>query len=397
MKNLLIILFIAAFLAITAVVSHNYFDELRNGGPSGENLVANSALEHPQPNDAKKPYGWQNGRWGDNIVRFDYLESGGINNSRAVKVALSRYRSGDAKWYFDYIKVQGGQRYRFTDWYRSDANSTVTLYTDTENTVLNLNIPPAENWTRIEITFAMPVDTTRATVFHLLSSNGNLTTDNYSLAPVGFEETERGFRSGIVSFVFVSGKPDAYWSAAKTIGMEPYYWKGTFYVKPEFAADDPKYYRDGRFIDRIAWFGNEMGLDTASLGNGSDLKEIDKKIAIAKARWQITGPIASPAQTNKIPEDIVNLSDYGSILILEDGINTPAGFNRYRLFSINGDTIDLSEFEKTVTQANQEGSWLIIRYCGAPPKDQLDWLLANGINPVTVKEALEEIEPQLPD
>ena len=133
------------------------------------------------------------------------------------------------------------------------------------------------------------------------------------------------------------------------------------------------------------------------MGNDSELKAVEKEIAIAKARWQITDPIASPAKTNKIPKDILNLSDHSSIIVPEDGMNTPAGFDRHRLLSINGDTMSLSEFEKTVDQAIKEGSWLIIRYRGAPPKNQLDWLLANGINPITVKEALQEIEPQLPD
>ena len=393
----MIFLFVAAFLAITAVVSHNYFDELRNSGPSGENLIINSALEHPQPNDPQKPYGWQNGHCGNNLARFDYLENGGINNSRAVKVSLSRYRSGDAKWYFDYVKVRGGQRYRFSDWYLSDTNTTITLYTDTENSVLNLAVPPARNWTKTEITFAMPVDATRATVFHLLSSNGNLTTDGHTLAPVGFEETEHSFHNGMVSLVFISGSPQAYWNATKTIGTKPYYWKGTFYVKPEFAADNPKHYLDGRLIDRIAWTGNEIGLDAGSLYDANDQKKAKNGIYLAKIRWQTSGSLAYPAGKDPISEHILDPSDYESSLGQKEGINALVGFNRYDLLSVDGNAMDISEFERTVSQAYRQKSWLIIRYRVAPPKEHLDWLLANQIDPITVKEALQEIEPQLPD
>jgi len=396
MKNILIVLLVASLLAAVAMVSHGYFEKLRQGGTAGENLIANSALEHPQPKDIKKPYGWQNGHWGENHADFKYLETGGINNSRAVKIWISSYRGGDAKWYFDYIKVRGGQRYRFSDWYKSDANTTVALCTDTENLILNLMVPPAANWSKTETTFTMPLDATRATVFHLLSANGNLTTDNYNFAPVGFEETDRSFRAPLVSLIFIGGDPQKYWAATKTIGMKPYYWKATFYVRPVFALDDGKYSPNGLMIDRIGWFGNEIALDI-SANDPDRAQKMGTALAIAKTRWQVTGSIAFPPEVQNFSENSLNLSDFTSGLGLENGVNLPSGFDRYGLMSINGDKLDTDDFKKTMDQAIKNKAWLIIRYRGVPPKDHLDWLLANNIDPLPICEALEEIKPQLPD
>ena len=397
MKTALIIVMAAVILAGVAMKSHGYFEEMRKDGPAGSNLVANSGLEYPQPEDIKNPYGWQNGHWGNNRAKFTYLKTGGINNSRAIQVSISRYRDGDAKWYFDYIGVHGGQRYRFSDWYRSDNNSTLTLCTDSENTILNASIAPAANWTKVEETFTMPKDATRATVFHLLSGNGNLTTDSYSFAPVGFEEDKRNFKSTMISLVFIDGDPQKYWNAAKTIGREPYYWKATFYVEPVWASDNEKFYDGGRMIDRVGWSGNEIGINIGS-ENMDDAQKIGTWIIAAKNRWQAYRSIALPhSLTGGNKQSISNISDFDSNLGKDRGYNVPSGFDKYNLVSVDGNNLSLDDFKKTISQASDEKAWIIIRYRDAPPKDQLDWLLANGLNPAPISETLEEILPQLPD
>jgi hypothetical protein len=64
------------------------------------NLVGNADVETTM----LVPAGWNRGGFGENAASFSYPQSG-IGGSRAVRVDMTSYESGDAKWYFDDVPV----------------------------------------------------------------------------------------------------------------------------------------------------------------------------------------------------------------------------------------------------------------------------------------------------
>ena len=59
------------------------------------NLVPNFSLENI---DGNVPMYWQSNNWGSNTATFEYPVLG-VEQGKAVKVTISKYTSGDAKWY----------------------------------------------------------------------------------------------------------------------------------------------------------------------------------------------------------------------------------------------------------------------------------------------------------
>ncbi|MDX1766201.1 MAG: carbohydrate binding domain-containing protein, partial [Candidatus Saccharimonadales bacterium] len=88
--------------------------------PQGQ--FANSDLETTDPNNSNQPRYWTPQHWGDNTANFSYLNSG-YGDDRSVKVEITRYSSGDAKWYPDFINLTPGQDYRFSNMYKSNIDS----------------------------------------------------------------------------------------------------------------------------------------------------------------------------------------------------------------------------------------------------------------------------------
>src|ERR1700682_6080469 len=86
------------------------------------NLIANPSVETAS---GSLPQGWGQGKWGTNTTTFSYLTTG-EDGSRSVNVQISKYTSGDAKWYFTPVPVVAGSKYTFSDYYQSNISSTIT-------------------------------------------------------------------------------------------------------------------------------------------------------------------------------------------------------------------------------------------------------------------------------
>ena len=115
--------------------------------------------------------------------------------NHSAKVEVSGYTDGDSKWVPDMVPVTGGAYYTFSDWYKSNASTAVSVYyeldtdTDTDSDGLidghwaNLfsGIAPASEWTQYKTGFTMPAGAVRAQFVHFIARNGWLQTDDYSL------------------------------------------------------------------------------------------------------------------------------------------------------------------------------------------------------------------------
>lgn len=159
-------------------------------------VIPNASMAIPDPGDSGRPHHWHPNTWGAHDAEFRYLEEG-VGGSRSVRVEVSNYRDGDAKWYFSPIRLPPGD-YVFRNMYRSDVVSSVTLEitdrTGEKRYMFLPDAPASANWTPYEAAFVMPYDAETVTVFHRLAQNGYLQTAQY-----GFRADPEGSRVRIPS------------------------------------------------------------------------------------------------------------------------------------------------------------------------------------------------------
>ncbi len=149
------------------------------------NLIANPDFETAA---GSLPAGWKKGGYGSNTRTLTYLTTGG-ETGRAVRVAISNYVSGDAKWYFTNVAAVPGATYTYTDRYQASVPSFVTVQYAMSNggfTYKDIATPASAGaWTTASGTFTVPSGATSLTIFHLIKTNGQLTIDNASLVEQG--------------------------------------------------------------------------------------------------------------------------------------------------------------------------------------------------------------------
>lgn len=152
--------------------------------PTG-NLIDNPSLELVK---GTSPASWNKNTWGDNTAKFSY-EKSGRTGARSVKTTISKYKSGDAKWYFSHVDVQSGKTYKYADYHRSSVKTRVVLSYISKNGVYSyVELPSAEasgnDWASYQAEFTVPSDVTKVSVYHIIDQVGNLTIDDASLAIV---------------------------------------------------------------------------------------------------------------------------------------------------------------------------------------------------------------------
>jgi peptidoglycan/xylan/chitin deacetylase (PgdA/CDA1 family) len=149
------------------------------------NLISNPLLETPSSTNASQPQSWTKGAWGSNKVGFNYLNSGSTGDTNSVNVTLSNYTSGAAEWYFSPVAVTAGSNYNFNDSYTSTTSSEVdavyTLSNGTQDYVYLTTLAPSASWLTYKASLTAPAGAVSLSIFHMIYSNGSLTTDNFGL------------------------------------------------------------------------------------------------------------------------------------------------------------------------------------------------------------------------
>jgi glucose/arabinose dehydrogenase/peptidoglycan/xylan/chitin deacetylase (PgdA/CDA1 family) len=157
--------------------------------PSETNLISNPSVETA---NGTKPLNWNNGKWGTNTTTFTY-PTVGQEGAKGVGITTTSYTSGDAKWFFNDVTVVPGTTYTFSEYYKSNVVTNVTVrWTSSTGVVTyqSLGNPPAStNWTQRVNTVTVPAGVTKMTVFHLLNKVGTLEVDNVSLSIPGPSDT----------------------------------------------------------------------------------------------------------------------------------------------------------------------------------------------------------------
>ncbi len=147
------------------------------------NLILNGSAETLDATG--NPVGWTSGGWGTNTSSYSLVA--GIDGARALRVDTTSYTNGDAKWYFTDVPVTAGVTYTFTDQYRSNRASELTIrykLTDGSYSYAWLTgLGASSTWTTASATFTAPANAVAVSMFHLIAGQGWLETDNYRLVP----------------------------------------------------------------------------------------------------------------------------------------------------------------------------------------------------------------------
>ena len=201
------------------------------------NLIQNPNLDTSVV--AGIPDHWLEGGFGLSTSTFSYpvIGQSGTSTDNAANITVSNYQNGDAKWYFEPVPISTSTSYLFTDSYKSDVpTELIALYYDANHLPLSPTDPGSRGWAGLVLasgevwatttdTFSPPVGASYMTVFHLIQSNGSLTTDNYSLTAL---PPPPKFGNGVVTLTFDDGWESQYTNALPILESAGYH--GSFYL-----------------------------------------------------------------------------------------------------------------------------------------------------------------------
>jgi hypothetical protein len=142
--------------------------------PSGEKLALNGS-----------PIGWSTSTWGDSAPAYQ-VSNRAKSGRRSLFVEVANHRWGDAWWAFDHVPVQAAKQYVFSDYYRSNVETYITLdmiTLDGQHRYYSLPAAPpsANRYRKYTAKFTTTLDVASVSVFHSIASDGWLRTDKYSL------------------------------------------------------------------------------------------------------------------------------------------------------------------------------------------------------------------------
>jgi len=377
------------------------------------NPILNPSLETA---NAGQPVGWLKDGWGTNTATYSYITIDGHNSSSSAQLTVTNYKDGDAKWYFTPITgITPSTTYQFSAWYKTNTQPhAVIMYTDASGTAQYKGLPEplsintATSWQHYTATFSLPAGATSMTVFMLLSSNGTLDIDDYSITPY----VPVGFSEPLVSLTFDDGWESSYMNGLPL--LKQYGFVSTQYIISGYLGA-PEYMT----IPEIAAFqaqGSEIGShtvdhpDLTTLSQANLTYQLTQSLQTLQATFgpDVAKDFASPygAYNKNVLTNIALY--YQSHRSTDDGYNSKDTFNPYNILVQNIDiTTTPAQVAAWVAHAQATNTWLVLVYhqvdnsgdeysvTPANLNAELAALKASNVSVKTVQQALAEVESQL--
>ena len=404
-------------LSVFHVIERNGWMQLdaasltKDEAPAPTNPVPNPSVELSNGNPAK-PTSWLNNSWGANTPQYEYVNEGHTGN-RSVKLTMSNYQDGDAKWYFEPQPLERGKDYRFSAWYKTNTIPNVVIhYVKDDGTDKYFGMPHPEpngttNWQQYSDTFNVPQDAKAVTVFFFLNNNGWLQTDDYNIAPY----QPVGFSRPLISLTFDDGfeeNVNTVLPKMNVLGM-----KSTQCYATQFIEGIPEQ------VESIKAFknsGHEICSHTVTHPALTQVPISQQTYELTHSQQFLTSTTGAPVTTFSSPFGDYNAAVnneikkyYRSHRTVDEGYNTKDNLNLYRVRVQNMQaTTPLAEFQGWINKAKADKTWLVLVYhrvtTGTPGQydtrdndfvQQLNALSNSGVTIKTYNEALNELTPQL--
>ncbi len=257
------------------------------------NLVVNPSLEIGN-SAGTAPLNWQTDQWGTNTAVLSYATDG-YNSPHSVKVTMSNYTSGDAKWYFDPVAVSASTNYTFTEYYKASVTThLVAMSFDANNKEryydIDVAVPASADWKPYSVSFKTLASTKKVTILHLIEKNGWLQTDNLSV--VASDATPTPTPTPTPSSWTDAGVPNGSVETAQSTS-QPTQWSTS-----SWGANSPTY----QYINEGHTGGKSVKVTMGSYTDG-DAKWMFDPIALPAGKdYRFTGWY----KTNTIPHVVVN-------------------------------------------------------------------------------------------
>lgn len=379
-----------------------------------EPVVPNASLETA---NGSAPAKWSPSKWGNNTANYQYMNEG-RTGSKSVKVTVSNYVDGDAKWYFEPITtLQPGSQYRFTTYYKTNATTphAVAMFIMNDGTERYMSMPnaqPAANasttWQKYSDTFSVPAGAVSASAFLFIAQNGWLQTDDYSLSSY----SPNGFSRALLTMTFDDGHEENATTALPILNK--YGLKTTQCFATSFIEGQSQSVKNGVLAFKNS--GHEICSHTVThpfltTTTGTNLTyELQHSQSYLKS---LTGQAVTNFASPYGDYDVRVINEikkyYRSHRSVDEGYNSKDNFNIYSLRVQNIlDTTTAAQITEWIHQAQTDRTWLILVYHRVAddpgPYDtyksafagQVQAIKSSGITVKTYNDALNELTPQLP-
>ncbi len=369
------------------------------------NLIGNPGAEIAQ---GSRPAGWTSDSYGELKAEMLWRQDSPFSGQHFLSAQISGYGSeGDAKWFFDPVRLAGGKWYEYRDQYRADGRNR-QLYSCTpvggSRRFYNASQTHATpGWQESMFRFYLPVDCD-VTVIHSLDRNGFLHTDHHSLRAV----ENRPLKEPMVSITF-----DDIWKTAYTRGaadLDKHGFKGSFYITRLYTETPADSYASLDDVKDLIKRGHELGSHShrhtaLSTMAAPDLIEDTRKITTLLQQLNVpSSGVAYPFGDfdDKVETEIQRYHTYARTSLL--GLNdATASRYRLRIVAVTTETTT-ADLLRWIQAAQDSKTWLILLFhdLGEPaPRnpyttsyDQylqiLDDLKARNMKVVTVEQGLKE-------
>ena len=372
---------------------------------SGPNLFPNPGIETLA---GANPAGWFNNRTGDNNATFTQVL--GHNSNRGLRIDATNFKSGTADWFTGLTTVQPNSYYQFSDYYRSNVPTHITLQLKDDQGNQRFyslgTIPYSTSWAPYSVRFFVPGNVHQVMLSHTLDRVGALETDDYALNAA----TPTGFNQPLVSVTFDDGRESAHASALPL--MKQYNVVSTQYIVTGILGT--KGYETPSDLYDFRNAGHEIASHTLTHPDLTKLKDKDLQTELTVSHNGITKcyndatDFAAPYGTYDVRTTTAIKGHYQTARSTDTGLNTADHINPYELKVVNmrSDTTP-EQLQGWLDAAKANHAWLILVYhqvdtSGAPfsrnPNDfahDLQKIVASGISVKTVHDAYADIQPQL--
>ncbi len=381
-----------------------------------ENLLQNPSVE----TGGALPDAWFQGGWGTNTAQFTYPAQ--INGTSAVRVDVTSFESGDAKWYPEEVPVKPETTYVFSDTYIADVATSYDIQYRTASGELSYIFlgaaPVAETPTHSSFTFTTPPDAVALTIFHLIDSVGSLATNAFSLVeqvPPTAEtpvvpaptEPETSASRAMVTLAMDDGFKSVFELAfpileARGLPSTQYISSGLLNTPGHMTTED---------MLLMQAYGHEIGSHTKTHPDLALISAEEAREEIEGSRNDLLAMGATSVETFTYPFGSFN--DMTKQMVRDAGFigarSVNAGFNtsesdRYALLDQHVEShVPIEQIKQWIDQAINDETWLILEfhhqqydcgsneYCNTPETLAAiaDYLVEKGVRVVTLKEGLD--------
>jgi peptidoglycan/xylan/chitin deacetylase (PgdA/CDA1 family) len=366
------------------------------------NLVSNGTFEQ----GSTLPTGWNADYWGSLIATFTYPVTG-KGGGKAVRAAVTNWKSGDAKWWFTHIPVSTHTMYQFSDDYASNVITNVSIEFKMSDGTFQYqwlaNAPMSNGvWSTLVAQVTPPTGAVSMSVLHALDKNGTLQMDNVSVVAL----PSNPFSQGMVTLTLDDGLQSQYQNARpilKTAGV-----KAGFYIITTEPTSGDSGYMTWPNITTLKNDGFEIGGHTRThpdltlLTSAQAQAEIQGSYSDLVARGMTPKAFVYPlGGVSPAVEQLVRSAGYTVARGSYWGLNSPVA-DKLALYDMRLDkTTTLAQAKGWIDQAFADKRWLILEIHDVLPsggdeyaistaffQSVVDYIKQKGIKTVTLQEGL---------